>query len=283
MNRRLSRGCILAVTLALPFRASGQDASAREVRPLLAKYCVSCHGKQKPKAGLNLESVRDEEAHRVWKRVWDRVKSRQMPPSDRPQPAAGERERVLSWIVGVSSIAAVCVVLVAITSVNQAAAAKAGDAPALLNDVARVYSLGVGQVRCASQLEWDTDPHRTRFSWGYTNVRGDYTVLPPMICGGAMNVGTVSVPAWQQAAGVWMLVHEAFHLRHWRFRRNEAKVGCQTIVYFTDAAARLGASDSHAQELYPYGLALHDLELDLYPWHRDPRCVVPPWFPPSAP
>jgi hypothetical protein len=110
-----------------------------------------------------------------------------------------------------------------------------------------------------------------------------YTVLPPMICAGAMNVGSDSIPAWQQAAGVWMLVHEAFHLRHWRFRRNEAKVGCQTIVYFTDAAARLGASDPQAQQLYPYGLALHELELDLYPWHRDPKCIVPPWLPPSGP
>src|SRR5207247_2242035 len=97
------------------------------------------------------------------------------------------------------------------------------------------------------------------------------------------NVGSDSIPAWQQAAGVWMLVHEAFHLRHWRFRRNEAKVGCQTIVYFTDAAARSGASESQAQQLYPYALALHYLELDLYPWHRDPDCIVPPWILPSAP
>jgi len=66
-------------------------------------------------------------------------------------------ERVLSWIVGVSSTAAMCVVLVAITSINQAAAARAGDTPALLNDVAHIYSLGVGEVRCASQLEWDAD------------------------------------------------------------------------------------------------------------------------------
>jgi hypothetical protein len=192
-------------------------------------------------------------------------------------------ERLFSWIAGAPWTASAFVMLVAITGINHAAAARAANTPAPLNDVARVYSLGVGQVRCPSQPEWDADPNRTRFSWGYTNVRGDYTVLPPMICAGAMNVGSVSVPAWQQAAGVWMLVHEAFHLRHWRFRRNEAKVGCQTIVYFTDAAARLGASDSQAQELYPYGLAFHDLELDLYPWHRDPKCVVPPWFPPPAP
>src|SRR5213593_4981643 len=95
-----------------------------------------------------------------------------------------------------------------------------------------------------------------------------------------MNVGSSAVPAWQQAAGVWMLVHEAFHLRHWRFRRNEAKVGCQTIVYFTDAAVRLGASEAQAQLLYPYALALYDVEIDLYPRHRDPNCIVPPWIPP---
>jgi hypothetical protein len=124
-------------------------------------------------------------------------------------------ERVLSWSPGAPSTAAAFVVLVAITGINHAAAARAADPPALLNHVARVYSLGVGEVRCPSQPEWDADPHRTTFSWGYTNVRRDYTVLPPMICAGAMNVGSVSVPAWQQAAGVWMLVHEAFHLRHW--------------------------------------------------------------------
>ncbi len=177
-------------------------------------------------------------------------------------------------------------VVAAVTTVAALAftsAAGAHDTPAQLNELARFYSLGVGEVRCPSQAEWDADPRRASFGWGYTNVRRDYSVLPPMICAGAMNVGSSSVPAWQQAAGVWMLVHEAFHLRHWRFRRNEAKIGCQTIVYFTDAAARLGASESQAQQLYPYALALHDLEIDLYPWHRDPNCIVPPWILPSAP
>src|SRR6266498_2500687 len=116
--------------------------------------------------------------------------------------------------------------LVAIVDLSIAPAARASAGPAVLNDVAHVYSLGVGEVRCPSQTEWDADPRRAPFSWGYTNVRKDYSVLPPLICTGATNVGSSSVPAWQQAAGVWMLVHEAFHLRHWRFRRNEAKVGC---------------------------------------------------------
>jgi hypothetical protein len=171
----------------------------------------------------------------------------------------------------------------AAAAVALAPAAWATERPTLLNEVARRYSLGVGEVRCPSQAEWNADPLHESFSWGYTNVRENYTVLPPLICTGALDVGSSSTPAWQQAAGVWMLVHEAFHLRHWRFRRNEAKVGCQTIVYFTDAAARLGVSEAQAQLLYPYGLALYKLEIDHYPWHRDPKCIVPPWLPPFAP
>ena len=53
-----------------------------------------------------------------------------------------------------------------------------------------------------------------------------------------------------------MLTHEAFHLRRWRFRRNEGKVECQAIVYFKDAAQRLGATAEQAEQLYPYALAL---------------------------
>lgn len=70
----------------------------RDIRPLLVKYCVSCHGETKPKAGLNLEALREEGNPKVWKLVWDRIKSRQMPPSAKPQPTAEERERVTTWI-----------------------------------------------------------------------------------------------------------------------------------------------------------------------------------------
>ena len=73
-------------------------------------------------------------------------------------------ERVLSWITGALSTAAAFVVLVAIAGVDQTAAARAAERPALLNEVARFYSLGVGEVRCPSQPEWDADPHRARFS-----------------------------------------------------------------------------------------------------------------------
>ena len=74
------------------------DAYSREVRPLLAKYCLSCHGDNKPKGGLNLASLKEAESFKVWKHVWDRLKSRQMPPSDQPQPTPEERDRLTGWI-----------------------------------------------------------------------------------------------------------------------------------------------------------------------------------------
>lgn len=80
---------------------AGDRAAPGEIRPLLAKYCFSCHGEQKARAKLNLESLQGQASVKVWKEVWGRLKSRQMPPADRPQPTAAERDRLTCWIEGV--------------------------------------------------------------------------------------------------------------------------------------------------------------------------------------
>jgi hypothetical protein len=129
-------------------------------------------------------------------------------------------------------------------------------------------------VRCPRPAEWDAY-QGSAFAWGATNLREDYTILAPFIRTGALAVGTSTLALWQQAAGIWVLVDEAFHLRHWRFRRDEAKVACQTIVYLTDAAMRLGASEEQAEELYPYPLALHLRQAELFSWCQDPKCRAP--------
>ena len=165
-------------------------------------------------------------------------------------------------------------------SLALASAANAYDKPELLNQVARHYSLGVGEVRCASEVEWESDPF-AMFRWGYTDVRQDFAVLAPHVCDGALNVERTDVPAWERAVGTLVLVHEAFHLRHWRYRRDEANVECQAIVYFTEAAQKLGATEAEANDLYPYALAWHWRQEQLLSWYRDPGCLVPPWIPPS--
>ena len=91
-----------------------------------------------------------------------------------------------------------------------------------LNETAHVYSMGVGEIRCPSREEWEAD-WASSFGWAYTDVRKDYTQLGPVVCTGALGVGGTDVPAWQQALGVLVLTHEAFHLRHWRYRKDEGK------------------------------------------------------------
>jgi hypothetical protein len=182
-----------------------------------------------------------------------------------------------------TATAAAFVVLVALAGVDQAAAARAAEKPALLNEVARVYSLGVGEVRCPSQPEWDADPHRDRFGWGYTNIRSDLHRFAAddlrrrderrqrldtrvAASGRCLDARSRGVPPPALALPP---------------ERGEGRMPDDRLLH--RRGRRLGASDPQAQQLYPYGLALHELELDLYPWHRDPKCIVPPWLPPSGP
>ena len=143
-----------------------------------------------------------------------------------------------------------------------------------------MYSLDVGEVRCPSPAEWNAD-FASSFSSAYTNLRDDYTVLSPRGVRGRARSGHRSVPAWQQALGTLVLTHEAYHLRHWRHRRDEGKVECQALVHFREAAQRLGATEAGANDLYAYALALHEYKARLFPQYKDRTCVVPPWAPPA--
>jgi hypothetical protein len=149
------------------------------------------------------------------------------------------------------------------------------DAPARLNEVAHAYSLGVGEVRCPTQAEWDAY-YGSAFAWGATNLREDYNPRTVHLCRGA---GRRYLNGALVAAGGRRL-GACFHLRRWRFWRNEAKVACQATVYFREAAMRLGASEVQAEELYPYALALDIRQARLFSWYRDGKCQAPLWVPP---
>lgn len=106
MSRR--RFWSLAMILGMAFLRSGSlcaqeiDKTAsklsvdygRDIRPLLTKYCFSCHGSKKASAALNLESLQGQEIltkPRVWKKVWERVRTHQMPPPERAHPTFADR------------------------------------------------------------------------------------------------------------------------------------------------------------------------------------------------
>ena len=72
------------------------------VRPFVTENCVPCHGYKKQKNGLNLESyesaasLRDE--HERWAEVVKKLRAREMPPEEEPQPPEHQRQAVAGWL-----------------------------------------------------------------------------------------------------------------------------------------------------------------------------------------
>ncbi len=103
---------VRTVILAALFLAGGASAPAlrqeastpsyAEIRPLLDQYCLKCHGPVKPKAKLDLTKFPDEASilanRKAWKRVLDQVVGHEMPPDDKPQPSAAQREKIVAYV-----------------------------------------------------------------------------------------------------------------------------------------------------------------------------------------
>jgi hypothetical protein len=72
------------------------------VKPFLAKNCFACHGNEKHKRELNFESFTSvttliEDRDR-WDDVVLKLRHREMPPDDEPQPPEHQRQAVAGWL-----------------------------------------------------------------------------------------------------------------------------------------------------------------------------------------
>jgi len=78
------------------------SAYARDIQPILAQHCYSCHGNKKTKAKLNLELFTDEasvlKARKTWKHVYDQINTREMPPEEKPRIPGPDLEKLTAWI-----------------------------------------------------------------------------------------------------------------------------------------------------------------------------------------
>jgi hypothetical protein len=96
------------VPAAPPPRLRDAEAShstyQKDVLPFLKRHCLSCHSGAKPKADLSLDKYTDDASLVPDRKVWDTVrhmlKSREMPPPERPQPKTAEVEAVAAAIQG---------------------------------------------------------------------------------------------------------------------------------------------------------------------------------------
>jgi hypothetical protein len=74
------------------------------VRPVFTEYCLKCHSAEKHKGDMNLEQFKSLEdvtrQPKVWQAVLEQLSSGEMPPEEKPQPAAVQRERLVTWVRG---------------------------------------------------------------------------------------------------------------------------------------------------------------------------------------
>ena len=75
----------------------------KEVRPVLQQYCFSCHGPEKQKGKLRLDTlspdlVKERHAAEHWHEVRAALNLEEMPPEDKPAPNDAERKIILAWL-----------------------------------------------------------------------------------------------------------------------------------------------------------------------------------------
>jgi hypothetical protein len=78
------------------------DAFAKDVVPILTKYCLKCHGGPRPKGDLGLDKFKTELAAlkkpKIWEKVAHNLRSGDMPPEGKPRPTAKEMDTITAWV-----------------------------------------------------------------------------------------------------------------------------------------------------------------------------------------
>ncbi len=99
-QRRLVSGFV-AVLCVLPTLVA--SAPGPEVRGILAKHCVACHGAEAQNANVRLDTltsdpVRDRRAAETWHDVRNALNAGLMPPQGAVELSAADRKTLLDWL-----------------------------------------------------------------------------------------------------------------------------------------------------------------------------------------
>ena len=99
---------LIGSPLALPFVSldakPGSEIATfeKQIKPLLNKYCVSCHGPEKSKANLRIDKLNPDLLSGadgdLWEEVYNQLSIGDMPPEDEAQPSGKEREKITAWV-----------------------------------------------------------------------------------------------------------------------------------------------------------------------------------------
>ena len=143
------------------------------VQATLKQYCLGCHSTEKQKGDLDLErfkTLSDVMKHaKVWQGVVEQIALGEMPPKEKPQMTAAEREKLLAWVN---------------SALDEAALARAGDpGPVVLrrlNNAEYTYTVrdltGVMSLDPAKEFPVDSASGE-----GFMNVGNSLVMSPSLV------------------------------------------------------------------------------------------------------
>jgi hypothetical protein len=96
-------GLLILFSAALS-AAEPAEEYTETIRPILEKHCFECHGNQKHKADLNLESFSDLEkvkaAPETWETVLEQIQAFEMPPKGKNELNFDKHGKLMKWLRG---------------------------------------------------------------------------------------------------------------------------------------------------------------------------------------
>jgi mono/diheme cytochrome c family protein len=85
-------------------QASATADFNKQLKPFFEQYCVKCHGEDKQKGDLRLDTLPLDFVNAGvaghWTDVMDRLNAGEMPPKKQKQPSPDEKAKVAEWITG---------------------------------------------------------------------------------------------------------------------------------------------------------------------------------------
>ncbi|MBL8822579.1 MAG: DUF1592 domain-containing protein [Planctomycetia bacterium] len=95
-------GLLEAQEPARPETRDFEQQYQKTVKPLLQKYCLTCHSTESKKGSLDLERFAGLEHIRKdlkpWQNLIEQIETGEMPPAKKPQLTEAEKKQLLSWV-----------------------------------------------------------------------------------------------------------------------------------------------------------------------------------------
>ncbi|MED6314042.1 MAG: DUF1587 domain-containing protein, partial [Verrucomicrobiota bacterium] len=105
LARRVFLPCVLCIPWCLPVLSQAAELPnfEREVKPVLTKLCYHCHGAEKQKGKLRLDTLstnllEDTRSAERWHEVRTVINLGEMPPENEPKLTPEERRVILDWL-----------------------------------------------------------------------------------------------------------------------------------------------------------------------------------------